>query len=328
MRGAIKQICVVVRDVNLAMAKYWDICGLGPWDVRSFTNDKLSEFEVGGKSVTEPFEFICAVTWAGQIEFEIVQPVKGPNIYWDFLEKRGEGLHHVKFVMSEPEIDLQIAELEAKGYRVTQSGRIDGDVHYYLDTADDLALTIELGNGGQIGAPDYVFPVDQAVKSHRKPNFKQICLVSRDAERTMQAFWDVLGIGPWDVRNYTADNLQPYSVHGQKLTSGFEFVCAVTWFGDMQIEVVQPISGPNVYWDFIEKKGDYFHHVKDVMPDSELEAYIAKLDAMGYPVTQTGWIEEDLHAYIDTEKDLRMILELGNGGRIDAKGRSFPVGVN
>jgi len=327
MRGKVKQICVVVKDVNSAMAGFWEVMGMGPWDVRRFTQDRVKDFYVGGEKVTEDFEFICAVTWAGDIEFEIVQPVKGKNIYWDFLETRGEGLHHVKFVMSENEIKEQIEELEKKGYHVTQTGRIDGDVHAYLNTADDLGITIELGNGGEIGAPDYVYPSDQKAKSSHTPNFKQICIAANDADRIMKGFWEVLGIGPWDVRNYTPASVRDFYINGELLTEGFEFICAVTMFNGMQFEVVQPISGPNVYWDFLNKKGDYFHHIKDVMPNDELTEFVEKMKRRGYPVTQTGFVANDVHYYIDSESDLKMIMEFGNGGECGAADRVYPASV-
>ena len=36
MKGLIKQIAILVEDVDKAMQNYWDILGIGPWDVRHF----------------------------------------------------------------------------------------------------------------------------------------------------------------------------------------------------------------------------------------------------------------------------------------------------
>ena len=94
MKGKIKQICVLVDDVQKAMKEYWEKFGIGPWDIRHFTPDTVHDLYVRGEAVTEGFDFICAVCWAGDMEFELIQPIKGPNIYWEFLEKYGSGLHH------------------------------------------------------------------------------------------------------------------------------------------------------------------------------------------------------------------------------------------
>ena len=32
---------------------------------------------------------------AGPVVFELLQPLEGPSIYKEWLEERGEGLHHV-----------------------------------------------------------------------------------------------------------------------------------------------------------------------------------------------------------------------------------------
>jgi methylmalonyl-CoA/ethylmalonyl-CoA epimerase len=160
MPRVVKQIAVVVKDVEQAMKHYWTVLGIGPWDVRHFRNDRVRAFEVHGQPVTEAFEFICAVAWHGDLEYELIQPVKGPNIYWQFLEEKGEGLHHYKEIVAAARIPEVLADFKAKGIEVLQTGWIDNDVHYYLDTEALLGFVYEIGNGGEIGAPDRRFPAD------------------------------------------------------------------------------------------------------------------------------------------------------------------------
>ena len=66
-----------------------------------------------GKLVTEDFEFVIAVCWEGDIEWELIQPIKGPNIYWRHLETEGEGLHHVKEILPDEQIPKVIADFAA-----------------------------------------------------------------------------------------------------------------------------------------------------------------------------------------------------------------------
>lgn len=63
MKGKIKQICVLVDDVQKAMKEYWEKFGIGPWDIRHFTPDTVHDLYVCGEAVTEGFDFICAVCW-------------------------------------------------------------------------------------------------------------------------------------------------------------------------------------------------------------------------------------------------------------------------
>ena len=44
MKGKIKQICVLVDDVQKAMKEYWEKFGIGPWDIRHFTPDTVRDF--------------------------------------------------------------------------------------------------------------------------------------------------------------------------------------------------------------------------------------------------------------------------------------------
>ena len=156
-----RQIALVVKDVYAAMDQWYSVLGIGPWDVRHFTPETVREFRVDGKAVGEGFDFICAVTWVGHVEFELIQPIKGPNIYWRHLEEKGEGLHHIKDVMPDEEIPAALEDMKRKGHDVMQTGWIDGDVHYYLDTQKALGLVYEIGNGGPIGPAPVRYPPER-----------------------------------------------------------------------------------------------------------------------------------------------------------------------
>ena len=101
----------------------------------------------------------------------------------EFLEKYGSGLHHFKIVIpDDEELRAYVDELQAKGLKVTQTGWIDNDVHYYLDSYEQLGLTLELGNGGKIGPAPEVYPVEGAIRSiNHIPNIRQLAIVVDDA---------------------------------------------------------------------------------------------------------------------------------------------------
>lgn len=327
MKGAIKQICVLVEDIKKAMDHYFTILGIGPFDVRSFNPATVRNLYINGEPVTEDFEFICAVAWVKDVEFELIQPVKGPVIFWDQFNKRGGSLHHFKIVIpDEGELKEYVGQLEAKGQKVTQTGWIDNDVHYYLDTGNQLGLVVELGNGGKIGAPDYIYP-ENAMKASTAivPNIRQIALVVDDVKKYMSAFHELLEIGSWDVRHFTPQKVRNFYIDGKEITEDFEFICAVVWVGEIEIELIQPVKGPNIYWDYLEKNGAGFHHIKYVFPDEAIAKEIDRLSAWGIQVLQTGWIDGDSHYYMGTEDHLSMIVEFGNGGKIDAPDYVYPI---
>jgi methylmalonyl-CoA/ethylmalonyl-CoA epimerase len=155
-------------------------------------------------------------------------------------------------------------------------------------------------------------------------NYRQIALVVRDVEATMKTWWELLGIGPWDVRHFTPETVRDFHVDGTRVDEHFDFICAVTWVGDIEFELIQPIAGPNIYWRHLETKGEGLHHVKDVMPDDQIPGVVESFGRRGHDVLQTGWIDDDVHYYLDTERELGMVYEIGNGGRIGPPDRRYP----
>ena len=66
----------------------WVETKVGPWRVYTFTDETVKNLRVGGKPVAEPFKFLIAISWIGDMEVELIQPVYGPTIYERFLQGR------------------------------------------------------------------------------------------------------------------------------------------------------------------------------------------------------------------------------------------------
>ena len=94
IEGGIIQIAYVVRDIETAMRRHWEVCGIGPWHVYEFDASKVDAFVYRGKPATH--KALLALAWRGDMQLELLQPVSGYCIYDEHLERKGEGLHHVK----------------------------------------------------------------------------------------------------------------------------------------------------------------------------------------------------------------------------------------
>ncbi len=147
------QVAVVVRDVEEALPRYSKVIHPGPWDIYNFGPPEVKDGTYRGKP--SEWSALIAMAWVGDRHFEIVQPVKGPNVYYDFLEKRGEGLHHIKEWA--PDCASRVRDFEQKGYEMVQSGRFGEDEFYYIDTFDELGFYYEIGNNGKIRKPDRIW---------------------------------------------------------------------------------------------------------------------------------------------------------------------------
>ena len=138
-----QQIALLVHDVHAAVRRYTDVLGIGPWVGYTYGPRTLSELRYRGR----PGEYEMKVALS-QIDpqIELIEPVRGPSIYHDWMAEHGEGLHHVAYPV--PSLAESAAELEAMGYREIQYGAgygAEGDGAFaYYDTADDLSAIVEL----------------------------------------------------------------------------------------------------------------------------------------------------------------------------------------
>ncbi len=320
MKGEIKQICILVEDVYKSMRDFWEVLQIGPWDVRHFNPENCSYFEVGGKQLVEKFDFIAAVAYAGDIEFELVQPIEGPNVYWDVLNKKGPCIHHFKVVIKDTdELKGYLEELAEKGISVTQTGWLDGDVHAYIGTEDKVGFIIEMGNGGEIGPAPEVYPPEAigAEKTKRCVNIKQIGILVDDVNKYLKNFTEIFDIQPWNIYRFDPEHVSYFEVGEKQLAEGYNFITCCCKFGNMEVELMQPIEGPNIYWDALNTAGVGLHHIKDVMTNEELKETVEEYKNRGIKVLQCGHLEEDWHYYMDTKEKLSFVLELGNGGKIE-----------
>jgi methylmalonyl-CoA/ethylmalonyl-CoA epimerase len=153
---------------------------------------------------------------------------------------------------------------------------------------------------------------DELRQLNKSRRIYQIAFVTRDLERSMQAWIDDLAIGPWTVLTFTEQTVKNLKVDGRLVTEPFEFRIAISWIGEMQLELIQPVHGPTIYQAFLDRKGEGLHHIKERIADADTEEVLAAYRAKGIAVTQTGQFETDFHYYLDTEPRLDFIYELGN----------------
>ncbi len=90
---AMTQVAIVAKDLRKTIETYHRMLGWGPWNVYVLKPPRLHHTIVRGKSLHYTMQI--AETHVGPIGFEIIEPLEGPSIYKEFLEQKGEGLHHV-----------------------------------------------------------------------------------------------------------------------------------------------------------------------------------------------------------------------------------------
>jgi methylmalonyl-CoA/ethylmalonyl-CoA epimerase len=156
---SIDQVAVVVRDLHTAMERYAAQLGIGPWDVYTYGPHRMHTMTFRGRD--QPYVMKLALAQVGTTQYELIEPVEGPTTYHEYLEQRGEGLHHLGYYVDD--IDTEIARMAALGYPLLQSGRgfgVDGDGAYaYFDSEAGLGCIVEaILLPRQMPEPEYRFP--------------------------------------------------------------------------------------------------------------------------------------------------------------------------
>ena len=79
-------------------------------------------------------------------QYELIEPVEGPSIHADWLAERGEGFHHVGYVVDS--VVAVTAEMKAAGHpaiaRIHSFGAAGDGAAAYYDTADALGFLVEV----------------------------------------------------------------------------------------------------------------------------------------------------------------------------------------
>jgi catechol 2,3-dioxygenase-like lactoylglutathione lyase family enzyme len=85
----------------------------------------------------------------------------------------------------------------------------------------------------------------------------QIGCIVRDLEASARLWTAILGIGPW----IAVDGYPGFTVHWKGRKADIGIAVAFTYFGDTQVELIQPIAGmDSPYAEFVAGGGDGFHH--------------------------------------------------------------------
>ena len=139
-QGVVTQVGIVVKDIERSARQYAAILGVPAptWELTD-TVDKAHTLYKGHPS---PAQAKLAFINLPNIVLELIEPVGGPSTWKEFLDAKGEGVHHLAFEVKD--MDKRLAELKAKGVPLIQSGDYTGGRYAYVDAVAQLGVILEL----------------------------------------------------------------------------------------------------------------------------------------------------------------------------------------
>ena len=141
---------------------------------------------------------------------------------------------------------------------------------------------------------------------------EQVCIVVSEIDKSVESMWNTFGIGPWNINVHNADSLNNMTYHGKPARFGFKVARTQSKLGGLEIELIEPVEGDNIYNDFLREHGEGIHHLGWHKVDS-LEAFAETsrmLEKGGFPCIMSGSSYRGAFAYFDTTKVLNTILEV------------------
>lgn len=153
------QVAWVTRDLDATEQTLTALLGAGKWT-------RMPGIHFGPDTCSlrgEPADFTAdiSLSYAGDMQLELIAPVGGESIYTEFLAASGPGLHHICIpAADEAAFDTAVRAATAAGAPVVMQGVMPGGMRFaYVSAAGAGVPYIEIA---------YIPPDIQAVFDHIK----------------------------------------------------------------------------------------------------------------------------------------------------------------
>ena len=140
------------------------------------------------------------------------------------------------------------------------------------------------------------------------PIFTQItqaAIVVKDLEKTVHAYADQYGIGPWNI--YTLDSKVVKDMEIGERRKDYRYKQATTYIGSTHFEIIEPLDEESIYADFLREHGEGVHHIAFATEHDKTMDFFHR---NGKIAMQGGTIcGKHKFTYVDCMDDLKLIVE-------------------
>ena len=125
----------------------------------------------------------------------------------------------------------------------------------------------------------------------------QVAWVTDDIAATERLLSEQFGVGAWTRIDDVVFGPDTTTLRGEPVEMTLHV--SLGYAGDLQLELIQPVSGPGIHREFLDAHGPGLHHVCFAVDD--LDAACAAAEAAGVPVLMRGSMMdgEIEFAYVD-----------------------------
>jgi hypothetical protein len=331
VRPTLRNIGVVVEDLNARMVDYAELLGLATW--RCWDVDGRSG-RLRGRSLGKSSWRVAEAETDGGVVFQLIEPVEGDSTFAQFLVQRGHGIHHLTLASLDPRsYEWLRASLAGQGIVPAQHVSMADHDQVLFDTRATVGgwyVAVEVQGAPSVCGGDSVRIVELPADGRESlpvPRVAHFGIVVRDVFAALDGFARLFGAGQWDVYNWDRPQLTDTRYHGYPVEHAY--VGAMGTIGDVEFEVVQPTFGPTHYReDFLDVVGEGIHHLYLAEYDDGLvtrEGLREWAREHGLPIVMSGLLCDGAadFEYVDTGERLGGFLVEGSGMLADASPSVF-----
>jgi methylmalonyl-CoA/ethylmalonyl-CoA epimerase len=136
----VTQVAIIVRDIDKAREAWAKV--LGVQTPGASVAESHPSRPTRYKGTSSDAKAKLAFFDMGNLQIELIQPLGGKSTWQEFLDKRGEGIHHIAF--SVKNIEGVEKQFELQGMPTVQNGGWDGGAYSYIDASRNLGCILEL----------------------------------------------------------------------------------------------------------------------------------------------------------------------------------------
>jgi len=137
----VAQVGLLVRDIEKTARVYADFLGV-PVPAIQIT-DVLEKSQATYRGNPTPARAKLAFFDVGPgLQVELIEPDENPSTWREDLDRKGEGVHHIAFVVTG--MKEKLTDLSRENMTLVQSGEYTGGRYAYVDANNDLKVLIEL----------------------------------------------------------------------------------------------------------------------------------------------------------------------------------------
>ncbi|MCL2056798.1 MAG: VOC family protein [Oscillospiraceae bacterium] len=142
--NTLTQIGFIVRDIEATKKKFAALFGIEPPPHFDGGKYEVTGTTFKGKPAPDANCLMAFFDVGPGIQLELIQPNGVSSVWQDFLDEKGEGVHHIAFHIKGMEEKIKVCE--DFGMKLVQHGKYgDGGGEYaYLDAYGDLKCLFEL----------------------------------------------------------------------------------------------------------------------------------------------------------------------------------------